>query len=745
MKIVRFGGSRERKQVTSETLQLLNPELYSEILSCKGFETWREVVKNKANRIIDENPAVPGFINKSTPNHEDLYRLRYCDLAAIRLLDYLEFEGTEVEDPNTHKWFVSEPLHLVWRTVHKNQPVHPDFLDDFIHLFRQLNDKRKVGPASRDQVEQWMNRHPSGLDPEMVEIRKQNKERILSVILKYIDNGTYHDEVYTFPPGADYREKMDLLNRWWNEKRFHLKFAVRSPGMLNEMLGNTLNEETLKILNKANEKGIPFFINPYYLSLIRIREGHEIHTEDLAIRSYVLYSRSLVEEFGQIEAWEKEDQVVPGKPNAAGWHLPPYNNIHRRYPESAIIIPDSMGRACGGLCSSCQRMYDFQSGHLNFNLEKLAAQEKWQDKQKVIFQYFREDTQLRDILITGGDALMSSNVTLRRLLQAVLELAKAKNTDNRKRPEGQKYAGIIKVRLGTRLPVYLPQRIDDHLVEILRNFRREALKLGIRQFFIQTHFETAMEITPEAAQAIRKLRSTGWLILNQMVFTAAASRRGHATRLRKELNRIGILPYYTFSVKGYRENREVFATNARLVQEQVEEKYYGRIHKDHERVLRSVCESNSEQEFMLEQFRSRKEYPFLATDRSILNLPGIGKSLTFRTIGILPDGRRILYFDHDHSRNHSPVIKEIGKITIVESKSIASYLRQLEQMGENPEEYATLFHYSAGITEPQFPLFRYPDYPWMTTDRINHHLYDCKKVINLNPENKGSDDASAEK
>lgn len=58
-----------------------------------------------------------------------------------------------------------------------------------------------------------------------------------------------------------------------------------------------------------------------------------------------------METYGQIRAWEREDIVEPGKPNAAGWLLPDGHNIHRRYPEVAILIPDTMGRACGGLCS----------------------------------------------------------------------------------------------------------------------------------------------------------------------------------------------------------------------------------------------------------------------------------------------------------------------------------------------------------------------------------------------------------
>lgn len=64
----------------------------------------------------------------------------------------------------------------------------------------------------------------------------------------------------------------------------------------------------------------------------------------------------LVETYGNIRAWEKEDIVEAGKPNAAGWLLPDGHNIHRRYPEVAILIPDTMGRLVEGfvhLASVC--------------------------------------------------------------------------------------------------------------------------------------------------------------------------------------------------------------------------------------------------------------------------------------------------------------------------------------------------------------------------------------------------------
>lgn len=103
----------------------------------------------------------------------------------------------------------------------------------------------------------------------------------------------------------------------------------------------------------------------------------------------------------------------------------------------AILIPDTMGRACGGLCASCQRMYDFQSERLNFEFESLRPKESWDHKLRRLMAYFEEDTQLRDILITGGDALMSQNKTLRNILEAVYRMACRKRKANQARPDGE--------------------------------------------------------------------------------------------------------------------------------------------------------------------------------------------------------------------------------------------------------------------------------------------------------------------
>jgi len=427
-----------------------------------------------------------------------------------------------------------------------------------------------------------------------------------------------------------------------------------------------------------------------------------------------------VEEFGRIVAWEKEDQVEAGKPNAAGWILPGGHNIHRRYPEVAILIPDTMGRACGGLCSSCQRMYDFQSGHLNFNLDKLAPGEKWEQKLEGLMEYFEKDSQLRDILITGGDGLMSSDKSLEKLLDEICLMAQRKVRANLELPEGEKHAELVRVRIGSRLPAYLPQRITLSLVNILKSFREKASELGVRQFLIQTHFESPMEITPESSSAIQRLIAAGWTVTNQQVFTAAASRRGHSARLREVLNDVGVLPYYTFTVKGYMENNAAFAPNARVVQEQLEEKVAGKIEEQYYDTIRGFPEEASNMVENIEALRRYSGLPFLATGRNVLNLPGVGKSMTFRVIGITRYGRRILEFDHDETRRHSPIIHKMGKVVIIESKSIHEYLNQLEEMGEDRKDYDGLYGYSLGQTEHRVPVYDYPEPDFQESEEMTN-------------------------
>jgi lysine 2,3-aminomutase len=699
-----------------------NPVLEKILRISKDEEEAMDSIKEWILPKLKKNPAAEAFYKGKHHNHELFLQLDWEDYAAIRLLDYIEHAGEAYPDQNIHgEMAVTNPVKMMWlATNYGIGGAKPDFFLDILHLFRQLNGKLKPDIPDRKTVEEWMDRYPSGLEPKIAELRKVNRERIIDILINKIDNGEIRSSRYQFEPGLDREQKAAKMKQWWEERFFHLNFAVRSAEMLNEMLDYSLDPDTMEILYAAEDKGIPFFVNPYYLSLLNVQTPGFAVGGDLAIRCYVVYSKQLVEEFGRIEAWEKEDKVQPGKPNAAGWILPSTHNIHRRYPEVAIFIPDTVGRACGGLCASCQRMYEFQNGHYNFNLSKLKPKKTWSERMPELLNYFKDDAQLRDILLTGGDALMSSDKSLKNILDEIYKMALLKKEENKQRSENQKYAEIVRIRIGTRLPIYIPQRITPELTKILADFKNKASKIGIKQFIIQTHFESPMEVTPESEKAVRMLLNSGWAVTNQLVFTAPASRRGHTAKLRKVLNDIGVLTYYTFTVKGFKENSSNFAPNARSVQEQIEEKYLGKLPEEQYDKTQTLMLNAKQITQNVDTLRKENDLPFLSTDRNIMNLPGVGKSLTFRTIGITRYGRRILEFDHDRTRNHSPIIDQMGKVIIIESKSINEYLRQLEDMGENKDEYGGVFGYSLSETEPRMSMYEYPTYDFEITDEITH-------------------------
>ena len=642
----------------------------------------------------------------------------------IRLL--LHYDGQDVHELSTGQDMSVQTIRLLYQFLTErleNIEMPTDLFIELFQLFKRLQGETVPLPSPQ-RIKSRNDRWATGLDEEVREERDENKERMLHLLIQKIENRKSKPSVrFHFEEGMSYEEKYELVSKWWNDFRFHLSMAVKSPAELNRFLGNSLSSETMYLLNRARKKGMPFFATPYYLSLLNIT-GYGYN--DDAIRSYILYSPRLVETYGNIRAWEKEDIVEEGKPNAAGWLLPDGHNIHRRYPEVAILIPDTMGRACGGLCASCQRMYDFQSERLNFQFETLRPKEAWDSKLRRLMTYFEKDTQLRDILITGGDALMSQNKTLRNILEAVYRMAVRKQRANLERPEGEKYAELQRVRLGSRLLAYLPMRINDELIDILREFKEKASAIGVKQFIIQTHFQTPLEVTPEAKEAIRKILSAGWIITNQLVYTVAASRRGHTTRLRQVLNSLGVVCYYTFSVKGFNENYAVFAPNSRSMQEQQEEKIYGQMNPEQAEELYKLLETKVDTEEkedvarQIRRFMRKHHLPFLATDRSVLNLPAIGKSMTFQLVGLTEEGKRILRFEHDSTRHHSPIIDQMGQIYIVENKSLAAYLRQLGKMGEDPEDYASIWSYTKGETEPRFSLYEYPDFPFRITNKMSN-------------------------
>lgn len=701
-----------------ETILSENPELESIVKEAKDFDSFTQKLREWLINLISKDQDAISILNYSHVSNSKLHNLRWNDFAAVRLIDYIDNEGRDIADLNFFNTVIKNSTMEFLFNALKNNTIEaePDFYEDLIYLFRQLNGKLKRDIPDIRKIQSWMDKHPSGLDKKVLEHRQSRKEHIIKILIDKIEKGEMKSSKFKFPTEASNDEKFQLMNEWWDNHTFHLQFAVRSSKLLKDFLKDVIDPEHMKLMCEGETMGIPIFVNPYYLSLMISKDEVELNGSDLPLRQYMFYSSELINKFGKIVAWEKEDVVEPGKPNAAGWILPPLDNIHRRYPEVAILIPDTGGKTCAGLCSSCQRMYHFQSGNLNFNLENLSPKERWPQKLKRLLDYFRYDSKLRDILITGGDALMSTDKSLQDILDGIYDMALMKIEDNRSRPDDKKYAEILRVRLGTRIPVYLPQRVTPKLVEILKNFKEKSEKIGIKQFVIQSHFESAMEITKETQKAIRLLTSAGWTVTNQNVFTSAVSRRGHTAKLRKVLNDIGVLTYYTFTVKGYKENYHNFATNSRSVQEMVEEKYIGEVPKELDSTIQTFPLNSEKNIENIALLRDKLGIPFLATDRNLINLPGKGKSMTFRTIGVTKDGRRILEFSYDHTRTHSPIIDHDSKLIIVESKTIRKYLDQMTSMGENEKDYESIWGYSISHTERRKSVFEYPKYSFAETD-----------------------------
>jgi lysine 2,3-aminomutase len=200
-------------------------------------------------------------------------------------------------------------------------------------------------------------------------------------------------------------------------------------------------------------------------------------------------------------------------------------------------------------------------------------------------------------------------------------------------------------------------RFTDSLVGILAKHRDP----GKKQVAVVTHVQHPYEVNPDMVEAVDKLRKKGIPVYNQLVYTFFVSRRFEAAYLRRLLAKIGIDPYYTFNSKGKDETAAYRVPIARLMQEQKEES----------RLLPGLSR----------------------TDEAVYNVPGLGKNYlkmtSFRDlVSILPDGSRLYEF-HPWERN----ITSEMKTHVSSDVPILTYLQRLEEVGENAEDYETIWYY----------------------------------------------------
>ncbi|TKB28353.1 KamA family radical SAM protein [Desulfopila sp. IMCC35006] len=405
----------------------------------------------------------------------------------------------------------------------------------------------------------------------------------------------------------------------WNDWRWHTRNIIRHPETMGQLVN--LSPGEAGAIAKAKKNHIPFGITPYYLSLM---DPENNKTWDRALRAQVIPPADYVDQMIEYRQNDECSMDFMFENDTS-----PIDGITRRYPNIVILKPLL---TCPQICVYCQR---------NWQIEDVYSEGAALGKKKLdrALRWIEERPEINEVLITGGDPLLLADEQLESILT---RLARMNH--------------ILRIRIGTRTLVTLPQRITETLVQIIARIQEP----GRREIVVVTHFEHPTEITPEAMRAVQKFRLSGIGVYNQLVFTYYNSRRFEAAALRQKLRLIGVTPYYTFNTKGKKETDSYRVPIARLLQEQQEEA----------RLLPGT----------------------VRTDEIVFNVPRLGKNYLRAAqnrdiIAILPDGRRVYEFH--------PWEKKLALVDtyIYTDVSIYDYLQRLKADGEKIKDYETIWYY----------------------------------------------------
>ncbi|WP_041701399.1 glutamate 2,3-aminomutase [Gottschalkia acidurici] len=275
----------------------------------------------------------------------------------------------------------------------------------------------------------------------------------------------------------------------WNNYKWQLSNRISDVNILTQVI--SLDAEEIEGIKNV-EKSYRWGISPYYLSLI----DDDNKLDPIKLQSIPTSLELLGEGI--------DDPMGEEFTNPAG-------SITRRYPDRLII---NVTNECAMYCRHCQRRRNIGSCDNDTSIEAL----------KESIDYIKENPEIRDVLITGGDALALSDERLDWLLGEIHAIP-----------------SVEYIRLGTRTLVTLPQRITDNLVNILKKYP---------PLYINTQFNHPMEITKEVKKACDKLSLSGIPLGNQAVLLNGVNNDKYVMRLlNHELLKCRIRPYYIFHAK----------------------------------------------------------------------------------------------------------------------------------------------------------------------------------------------------
>ncbi len=191
---------------------------------------------------------------------------------------------------------------------------------------------------------------------------------------------------------------------------------------------------------------------------------------------------------------EEKDSPVPG--------------LTHRYPDRVLFLITDQ---CSMYCRHCtrRRFAGQRDGGVDWKYIELGV------------EYIRNTPAVRDVLLSGGDALLMADSRLETIIQMLREIPH-----------------VEVIRIGTRTPVVMPQRITDDLVNMLKKYH---------PIWLNTHFNHAKEITPEAAAACEKLVDAGIPVGNQSVLLRGVNDNPETMKeLVLKLVKIRVRPYYIY-------------------------------------------------------------------------------------------------------------------------------------------------------------------------------------------------------
>jgi len=280
---------------------------------------------------------------------------------------------------------------------------------------------------------------------------------------------------------------MDVPDEKWNNWRWQLSNRINTVEEFEKVVPLTNSER--KALSAAHLFRVD--ITPYFISLI------DPEDKDDPIRKQVVPTEAEMVPFTAM----MEDSLAEDR------HSPVPGLVHR-YPDRVLMLVTTQ---CASYCRYCTRSRIVGDPSATFSRSEFEMQ----------LEYLKRTPQVRDVLLSGGDPLVLAPKVLEEILSSLREIPH-----------------IEIVRIGSRVPVFLPMRITTELTDVLEKYH---------PLWLNIHVNHPNEITAELAEACDRLTKAGIPLGNQSVLLAGVNDNVHIQRrLVHDLVRMRVRPYYLY-------------------------------------------------------------------------------------------------------------------------------------------------------------------------------------------------------